>query len=240
MGARLAAGRVGDVSSRCRCRSGPTRSGGGPTSARSSSIAYAPFAGVGRDGFVARRRPVADRAAIADDSERAGVGRPARRLRRLRRDQRRRRLPQGVIFTDLDTAVASTPDLVQRILHDQGRAGRLRQVRGAARRVLAGRHVPLRAEGRRGRAAVPLVRGRADGRLVDLHPLADRARGECRSVLRRCLPVGDAGAANVHLGCGRADRRARAQPALRPAAGLGPQRLELHDGAGDRSNATRR
>ncbi len=132
------------------------------------------------------------------------------------------------------------PELVERYFMTQAVQPSIGQVRGAARRLLAGRLVPLRAEGRHGRSAVPGVQPDLAARSSRLHPHPGRARGGRRGVRRRCLPLAVAGRAVVRLGRGRADRRAGRQAALRAGSGLGPRRLELHDRARDPRPATRR
>ena len=107
---------------------------------------------------------------------------------------------QGVIFTDLDTAIREHPELVKQYFMTKAVPADIRQVRGAARRVLAGRLVPLCAEGRDGRAAVPLVHLISEPGAADLHPHAGRARGGRRGVCRRRLSLAVAGRAVVRLG----------------------------------------
>ena len=148
---------------------------------------------------------------------------------------------QGVIFTDLDTAVREHPELVQHYFMTQAVPVDVRQVRGAARRVLAGRHVPLRAEGRRGRAAVPLVPldHRSRARRSSPTPWSCSRRAPRRSwsmpTSRETQDGQSFASAVVELIVGE-----DAQAALRPGAGLGPPRLELHDRAGGPRQRRRR
>ena len=116
---------------------------------------------------------------------------------------------QGVIYTDLATAYREVPGAGRALLHDPGGAADLGQVRGAARRILAGWAIPLRAEGRHDRAAVPGVQpdlGAGRGGLF-AHPGRDRGGGG--GVHGRRFPLAVAGGAVVRLGGGRVDCRRR-------------------------------
>ena len=119
---------------------------------------------------------------------------------------------EGVIFTDLDTAVERAPGLVARIPHDQGGAGRLRQVRGAARGLLAGRHrssTCRRASPSSCRSARSRSRRRPASSIFT-HTLIVLEE-DAEAFLVDAYHSRDAGGAVVRLGRGRADRRARAR-----------------------------
>ena len=139
---------------------------------------------------------------------------------------------KGVIYCDLDTAAREHAELFKQYFMTQAVPVELRQVRGAARRVLAGGtflYVPKGVT-----VELPFrsfTTSTQPGDSVFTHTLVVLGAGR-RGVPRRCVSARRRWRAQsfasgvVELILGKAQ-----QAALRAGAGLGPPRLELHDRA---------